>query len=88
MGAVITSTTNSVRLDVTSLSLDHTKIVRSKQNCSLVLYANYICYLDYEGVERKMNLVGGTNILPVASVNGVTPTDLNHLFTLLEDILA
>ena len=32
----------------------------------------------------QLNLTGGANLIPVTSINGVVPTDMNHLMSLIE----
>lgn len=38
------------------------------------------------GREWSLNLIGGDDMMPVTSVNGVTPTDIEHLHTLIKTL--
>jgi hypothetical protein len=89
MGVVVTSTTNSVVFNTTGMGLGFDKVIRRKDHfIRVVLFDTYISYTTFEGTEFRLNVVGGAGILPVDSINSTVPTDLNHLFTLIEGILA
>lgn len=38
------------------------------------------------GREWSLNLIGGDDMMPVTSVNGTTPTDVEHLHTLIKTL--
>jgi hypothetical protein len=89
MGVVVTSTTNSVVFDVTGMGLGFDKVIRRKDHfIKITLFPTYISYITFEGTEFNLSVTGGAGILPVDSIDAVTPTDLNHLFTLIQTILA
>jgi hypothetical protein len=89
MGVKVNSTANSVVFDITGMGLGFNKVIRRKDHfIRVVLFDTYILYTTFEQTEFKLNLTGAGGALPVESINDVTPTDLNHLFELIQSILA
>jgi hypothetical protein len=89
MGVIVTSTTNSVVFDVTGLGLGFDRVIRRKDHfIKVTKYPTYISYITFESTEFILSVSGGGGTLPVASVNGTVPTDLTHLMTLIEEVLA
>jgi hypothetical protein len=81
----------SFTLGVYSTALGFSKFFRLKQGVlTVALRPEWIEYTTIDGKSYSIApapIVGQSNILVVETVNGVTPTDLNHLYDLLLDIL-
>jgi len=88
-GVIVTSSTNLVVFNANSLLLGFDKILRRKDHfVKITKYSTFIEYITFENERFKLSHDGNNGTVPVESINGVTPTDINHLCTLIEGILS
>lgn len=88
-GIIVTSTTNLVVFNTNGLPLQFEKVLRRKDHfIKVTKFPTFIEYITFENERFQLTHDGSGGTVPVESINGVTPTDLNHLCTLIEGILA
>ena len=90
-GIIVSGTTNSVIFDLNDYApyLNFRKVLRRKIHFTRIqLEYDHILYLTGENVTYLLDHNGSSNHFKVKSINGVTPTDLNHLWDLIVELLA
>ena len=87
---VITSTTNSVKVDFGVLGIKHTKGVWRKEQLSFFLQPSnaFVIAKILNEVPFAVSWNGSVNTLQIDSVDGVAPTSNSDLFDKLSTIIA
>ena len=88
-GVIVTSSTNLVVFNANGLPLGFNETFRRKDHFTkITVFSTYIEYVTFENERFQLSHNGANGTVPVQSIDGVVPTDLTHLSTLIKTMLA